>query len=34
MSDKTKFIILICLLILSIVLVIILNTNYNQALLG
>jgi hypothetical protein len=34
MSEKTKFYILLVLLILSIILVIVLNTSYNKVLLG
>jgi hypothetical protein len=34
MSEKTKLWILMVLLILSIILLIVLNTGYNQALLG
>ena len=34
MSEKTKFWLLLALLILSIVLVVVLNTSYNKALLG
>jgi competence protein ComGC len=34
MSEKTKFYILVVLLILSIILIVVINSNYNKALLG
>jgi len=34
MSEKTKFFILLTLLILSITLIVVINSNYNKALLG
>lgn len=34
MSERTKFAILLCLLIVSVALALVLNSSYNQALLG